>query len=179
MAPSKRTASPPEPPASGDAIRDGLKRYKMMGAEEVLARMNPGMLREEIMAILGGGEEFEHHLNANRILEGDDGRFYFSRSHLDEQALNDADEAPLIEKEKKTGAAEAKAAKGKAKAARTAEETPAPIPLAKMAAAVEPRDSDFSDLASTYMEGELGVDGVPATSDEGDFSSLSGMVCEL
>ena len=69
-----RTASPPEPPASGDAIRDGLKCYNMMGAEEVLARMNPGMLREEIMAILGGEEEFEHHLNANRILEGDDGR---------------------------------------------------------------------------------------------------------
>ena len=86
-----------------------------------------------------------------RILEGDDGRFYFSKEHLDEQALNDADEAPLIEKEKKTGAAEANVAKAKAKAARTAEETPAPIPLAKMAPAVEPRDSDFSDLASTYM----------------------------
>ena len=75
-----------------------MKRYKMMGAEEVLARMNPGTLREEIMAILGGEEEFEHHLYANRILEGDDGRFYFSRSHLDEQTLTDADEAPLIEK---------------------------------------------------------------------------------
>ena len=50
---------------------------------------------------------------------------------------------------------------------------PKPPPLAKMAAAVEPRDSDFSDLASTYLEGELGVDGVPATFDEGDFSSLS------
>ena len=70
-------------------------------------------------------------------------------------------------------------AKAKAEVARAAEETHAPTPLAKMAAAVEPRDSDFSDLASTYLEGELGVDGVPATSDEGDFSSLSGMVCEL
>ena len=115
MAPSKRTASPPETPASGDAIKDGLERYKMMGAEEVLARMNPGMLREEIMAILGGEEEFEHHLYANHILECDDGRFYFNRSHLDEQALNDTDEAPLIEKEKKTGAADANGCKGEGK----------------------------------------------------------------
>ena len=77
------------------------------------------------------------------------------------------------------GAVEAKAATPKAKAARTVEATPAPTPLAKMAAAVEPRDSDFSDLASTYLEGDLGEDGVRATSDGGDLGSLSGMVCDL
>ena len=43
------------------------------------------MQRAEAMKKVGGEKEFEHHLSTNRILQGDNGLYYFSKFHLDEQ----------------------------------------------------------------------------------------------
>jgi hypothetical protein len=43
------------------------------------------MERADAMNKVGGEKEFEHHLSTNRILQGDDGLYYFSKLHLDEQ----------------------------------------------------------------------------------------------
>ena len=34
---------------------------------------------------MGGEKELEHHLSTNRILKGENGLYYFSKAHLDEQ----------------------------------------------------------------------------------------------
>ena len=43
------------------------------------------MERADAMNQVGGEKEFEHHLSTNRILKGDNGLYYFSKFHLDEQ----------------------------------------------------------------------------------------------